>query len=145
MIQTFSGYRPNPPTEYRQAGITNAGQSPDYEGVIFSDGTVAIRWLTDYPSHSVWNSMHDFYQVHGHPEYGTRIEWTATAPRASTFIDEKAKLLGKRVRITLDSNVVIEGKFLGFGTDGQFQIDPEDNDGTIHYCWPLLDIEEIAA
>lgn len=73
VARTFAGYRPNPPEEYRDKGITNAGLVPDYQGVIFSDGTVVIRWLTQYRSHSVWNNWTDFYQVHGHPEYGTEI------------------------------------------------------------------------
>jgi len=73
-IRTFAGYRPDPPSEYLEKGISNGDQNkPDYEGVIFSDGTVAIRWLTDFRSHSVWNSWKGFYQVHGHPEYGTKI------------------------------------------------------------------------
>ena len=41
--RAFTGYRPQPPEEYIGKGITNAGESADYEGVIFSDGTVAIR------------------------------------------------------------------------------------------------------
>lgn len=71
--RTFAGYRPEPPEEYRDKGITNAGSAADYEGVIFSDGTVVIRWQTAFRSHSVWACWEDFYQVHGHPEYGTRI------------------------------------------------------------------------
>lgn len=71
--RTFAGYRPVPPEEYRDKGITNAGESADYEGAIFSDGTVVVRWLTQFRSHSVWASWEDFYQVHGHPEYGTKI------------------------------------------------------------------------
>jgi hypothetical protein len=69
----FQGFRPSPPEEYTNKGITNGGWEPDYEGVIFSDGTVVIRWLTAFRSHSVWNDYNSFYQVHGHPEYGTRI------------------------------------------------------------------------
>jgi hypothetical protein len=72
-MRTFYGLRPEPPAEYIEKGITNAGDEPDYEGVIFSDGTVVIRWLTEYQSHSVWKDWKDFYQVHGHPEYGTEI------------------------------------------------------------------------
>jgi hypothetical protein len=71
----FTGYRASPPDEYKDKGITNSGWSPDYEGVIFSDGTVVIRWLTQFRSHSVWSDWNSFYQVHGHPEYGTRIEF----------------------------------------------------------------------
>lgn len=74
-MRTFVGYRPDPPEEYVAKGITNAGKSTDYEGVIFSDGTVVIRWLTTYRSHSVWTCWEYFYQVHGHPEYGTVIEF----------------------------------------------------------------------
>lgn len=74
-IKVFKGYRPNPPEEYKDKDITNAGMSADYEGVIFSDGSVVIRWLTKFRSHSVWSDFATFYQVHGHPEYGTFIEF----------------------------------------------------------------------
>ena len=73
-VRTFVGFRPNPPDDYVKLAITNAStQEPDYEGVIFSDGTVVVRWLTEYQSHSVWASWDDFMHVHGHPEYGTQI------------------------------------------------------------------------
>jgi hypothetical protein len=71
----FTGYRPVPPAEYVEKGITNAGMTADYEGVVFSDGTVVIRWLTQFRSHSVWDGWNSFYKVHGHPEYGTKIEF----------------------------------------------------------------------
>lgn len=74
-MRTFTGLRPSPPAEYAEKGITNSGMTPDYEGVIFSDGTVVLRWTTAFKSHSVWASYKDFYQVHGHPEYGTAIEF----------------------------------------------------------------------
>lgn len=73
--RTFTGWRPVPPNEYITGGLTNAGESCDYEGVIFSDGTVVIRWMTAYRSHSVWARWDDFWRVHGHPEYGTRIDF----------------------------------------------------------------------
>lgn len=73
-MRTFKGYRPSPPPEYQEKGITNSGETADYEGVIFSDGTVVVRWLTQCRSHSVWSSWEDFWQVHGHPEYETRVE-----------------------------------------------------------------------
>lgn len=55
------------------------------------------------------------------------------------------RLLGKQVRVTLDNGkdgapTIVTGKLLGFGTDGQFEIG--DEDGTVHYCWPMLSIEE---
>jgi hypothetical protein len=72
-VKFFRGTRPQPREEYIGTGLTNNGASPDYEGVMFSDGTVVVRWLTEFRSHSVWKDWNDFYQVHGHPEYGTRI------------------------------------------------------------------------
>jgi hypothetical protein len=74
-MRTFEGWRPDPPAEYADKGITNAGRSPDYEGVVFSDGTVCVRWQTEFRSHSVWRCWADFWQVHGHPEYGTLIRF----------------------------------------------------------------------
>ena len=48
--RAFAGWRPNPPQEYQGKGITNSGETHDYEGVIFSDGTVVIRWMTAFRS-----------------------------------------------------------------------------------------------
>jgi hypothetical protein len=53
----------------------NPESEPQYEGVIFTDGTVVLRWLTPLRSHSVWGSFEEAMGVHGHPEYGTEIEW----------------------------------------------------------------------
>lgn len=53
----------------------NNPSEPQYEGVIWSDGTVTIRWLTQLKSHSVWNNISDMLGIHGHPEYGTEIFW----------------------------------------------------------------------
>lgn len=74
-MRRFEGFRPQPPAAYQEKGITNSGESKDYEGVVFTDGTLVLCWCTAYRSHSVWSSFEDFYQVHGHPEYGTRIVW----------------------------------------------------------------------
>lgn len=75
-MRVFIGYRPNAPDDYKNNGLTNSGEVADYIGVVFPDGSVALRWLTKYRSTSVWDSYQSFYQVHGHPEYGTRIEVT---------------------------------------------------------------------
>jgi biotin-(acetyl-CoA carboxylase) ligase len=54
---------------------------------------------------------------------------------------ERARaLLGKQVRVKLGDNTIAYGRLLGFGEDGEFEI--EEPDGVVHYCWPLLDIEE---
>jgi hypothetical protein len=71
----FKGYRPNPPEEYYKQGAANKPDEVQFEGVQFTDGTVVIRWLTKYRSHSVWKDYKTFWEIHGHPEYGTKIEW----------------------------------------------------------------------
>lgn len=70
---SFKGYRPNPPAGYAEKGTTNSGETPDYEGYIFSDGMVAVRWLTTFRSVSIWTCWDDFWNVHGHPEYETNV------------------------------------------------------------------------
>jgi hypothetical protein len=74
-VRRFRCYRPNPPEGYYELGVANPPEVPQFEGVEFSDGTVVLRWLTDFRSHSVWASMEDMLAVHGHPEYGTHIDW----------------------------------------------------------------------
>lgn len=74
-VRRFVGYRPNPPAEYLDNGTAAPPDEPQYEGVVFTDGTVALRWRTEFRSTSLWTSYEDFFHVHGHPEYGTRIDW----------------------------------------------------------------------
>jgi hypothetical protein len=74
-VRRFVGYRPVPPAEYLAKGTAAPPDEPQYEGVVFNDGSVALRWRTKFRSTSVWNCYDDFYEVHGHPEYGTRIDW----------------------------------------------------------------------
>ncbi len=76
MIQRFTAYRRD-----IEARVThtekqrNSNNEPQFEGVIWSDGTVTLRWMTACRSTSVWQSMEDCLAVHGHPEYGTHIVW----------------------------------------------------------------------
>jgi len=47
------------------------------EGVIFSDGTVVIHWLSDISSISIFKNFDEFDKIHGdqgHPEYNTKIQ-----------------------------------------------------------------------
>lgn len=75
-IQRFTAYRRNISERDTHNELQkNPDNEPQYEGVIFSDGSVAIRWLTACRSTSVWNSIEDMLNVHGHPEYGTFIAW----------------------------------------------------------------------
>jgi hypothetical protein len=80
-IQRFTVYRQN----LSKIGSHNAYQAnpddmPQFEGVIWTDGTVAIRWLTACKATSVWSSIEDMLDVHGHPEYGTVIDWHDAPP-----------------------------------------------------------------
>lgn len=53
-------------------------------------------------------------------------------------------LLGKQVTVKLGEEdgapVVVRGQLLALGTFGEFVV-RDDND-QLHYCWPMLHIEE---
>lgn len=75
-MNRFTAYRRNlaergTHNEYQM----NHSDEPQFEGVVWSDGTVTLRWLTACKSHSVWASLEDMLRIHGHPEYGTEIVW----------------------------------------------------------------------
>lgn len=53
----------------------NPDDEPQYEGVIFTDGTCVLKWLTKANSVSIFASLEQMLSVHGHPEYGTEIVW----------------------------------------------------------------------
>ena len=74
----FRVYRMTPPEEYKSAGLANSGEKPDMQGVVFDDGSVAVRWLTAYASHVIWKDWDTLYAVHIDPyqNYGTRVEWS---------------------------------------------------------------------
>ena len=76
----FIGYRPKVPAHYITGGYGNAPDEAQFEGVQFTDGTVAVRWLTQYRSTSIWPSFAEFQAVHGHAEYETRIDWLDATP-----------------------------------------------------------------
>jgi len=44
------------------------------EGVLFATGKVAMSWLTQYTSVSVYDSIADVEAIHGH-DGRTRIQW----------------------------------------------------------------------
>lgn len=58
-------------------------------------------------------------------------------------VEEIRALLGKQVRVTLDKDVVTDGKLLSFDEGGGFVL--LDDMGFKHYCWPMLEIHEVAA
>lgn len=70
---TFTMYRRNVPDTTHNANQKNPPEQPQFEGVLFSDKTVAIRWCTLMRSTSVWNSLEDMLAIHGHPEYDSEL------------------------------------------------------------------------
>jgi len=75
-IKRFTAYRLNiSQRETHNELQRNADNEPQFEGVVWSDGTVTLRWLTACRSHSVWDNLSDCLAIHGHPEYGTQIVW----------------------------------------------------------------------
>ena len=74
-MRRFEVFRPAPPDEYYAQGAANPPDEVQFEGVVFSDGTACVRWLTEFRSHSVWASIADLEKIHGHPEYGTVWHW----------------------------------------------------------------------
>jgi hypothetical protein len=74
-MRRFRVYRPSPPQEHYEAGRANPPDQVQFEGVQFSDGRVAVRWLTEYRSTSLWDCYEDLDRIHGHPEYLSVVEW----------------------------------------------------------------------
>lgn len=56
----------------------NDSDVPQFEACVFSDGTVAQRWLTTFGSMVWWESWEALCKMHiyAHPDYGTRVEWS---------------------------------------------------------------------
>lgn len=74
-MNRFTAYRTAIPQHSHNEDQKNPPEQAQYEGVVFSDGSCAIRWLTACGSTSCWASFDDAMRIHGHPEYGTRIEF----------------------------------------------------------------------
>lgn len=58
--------------EVDHSGVSGVGCVA--EGVEFSDGSVALRWLGIHASTVLWRSIEDALAVHGH-DGSTRVEW----------------------------------------------------------------------
>ena len=98
-MKRFTAYRRNiSQRDTHNALQKNADHEPQFEGVVWSDGTVTLRWLTACRSTSVWNSLSDCLSIHGHPEYGTEIVWHDhdESPREWLELVEKAALRRER-------------------------------------------------
>jgi len=76
-IRRFTVYRKGDLSATHNEQQVNPPDVPQFEGVVFSDGTCVLRWCTPLRSTSVWASLDDALGVHGHFEerYGTHIVW----------------------------------------------------------------------
>ncbi len=74
-MKTFTMYRKGDLAVTHDDNQRNAPDEPQFEGVVFSDGKVVVRWLTKCRSVSVWDSLEDMLAIHGHPEYGSVLVW----------------------------------------------------------------------
>ena len=79
-MNMFQAYRRKDISETHDSNQVNSPNEIQFEGVVFSDRTVAIRWLTAKKSTSVWDCFEDAMAIHGHPEYGTEIKWLTVPP-----------------------------------------------------------------
>lgn len=74
-MKTFTMYRKGDLSGTHDENQANPPDEPQFEGVVFSDGTVAIRWLTKVRSTSIWDSLETAMAIHGHPEYESELVW----------------------------------------------------------------------
>ena len=74
-MRRFTMYRRDVPTQTHDNNQRNAPDEPQFQGVVFDDGRVAVRWLTAKRSTSTWDSFEDMMAIHGHPEYGSELVW----------------------------------------------------------------------
>ena len=52
---------------YRQKDISGvSGKGIVAEGIVFTDGTCAMRWLSDMASTALYNSVEDLIKIHDH-------------------------------------------------------------------------------
>lgn len=68
-------YRKGDLSKTHNSNQVNPPEEPQFEGVVFTDGTCAIRWCTEKKSTSFWNSFEDMMAIHGHPEYDSELIW----------------------------------------------------------------------
>jgi hypothetical protein len=70
---TFSCYRRGDISATHTTAQRVAPDEVQFDGVVFYDGTVAIRWNTLAHSTAVFPSLEDLLEIHGHPEYNSEI------------------------------------------------------------------------
>ncbi len=84
IMRRFTMYRRGDLSATHSPETVNVPDQPQFEGVVFSDGRVAIRWLTALRSTAAFDCLADLMGVHGHPEarYQSEIVWHDEPPVA---------------------------------------------------------------
>lgn len=77
MIKRFTMYRRGDLSATHNEQQVAPPNEPQFEGVVFSDGTTVLRWCTPLKSTSVWADLETALGVHGHPEerYQSELVW----------------------------------------------------------------------
>jgi hypothetical protein len=96
LMRMFTMYRRGDISATHNEDTMNPPDEPQYEGVVFSDGSVAIRWRTAKRSTSVWASMEDMMAVHGHPEYDSELVWETPDPAQVPPINMDIRVSGSQ-------------------------------------------------
>lgn len=73
-MRCFTVYRRGDLSATHDANQVNPPDAPQFEGVVFTDGTTVIRWRTPGCSTSVWASFDDMWKIHGHDGPDSRHE-----------------------------------------------------------------------
>lgn len=55
-----------------ESGVSGTGIIA--EGVVFTDGTVVLRWTTEHKSTAIYNNLEECEKIHGH-QGKTQIIW----------------------------------------------------------------------
>ena len=74
-IKRFVMYRRGDISDTHDENQMNLPNEPQFEGVVFTDGTCVIRWLTKMASTSIWKNFETMMAIHGHPEYESELIW----------------------------------------------------------------------
>lgn len=71
-MRLFNAYR-SMSVERQEKGLANHSEKPQFQGVVFDDGSVTVRWMTSVRSTHHYGSYRDFARIMGGT--GTRVEF----------------------------------------------------------------------
>lgn len=72
------------------------------EGVLFSTGKIALTWLTRFRSTTIYDSMEDVMQIHGHGGK-TRLVWQVPQEVKDALVEERKQIIDV-LNTTMENN-----------------------------------------